>query len=121
MDLNNIAEFSRSNCIGICAVLVPTNLLLTSMTMLFTLWGKSRRTIYTAIGIAIVPALILILHVVSWYAIGVVMAPTYILLVLATTCLAIDSYAAIDRQQMGAFLKTIVAIAIAKYQQFVTD
>jgi hypothetical protein len=89
--------------------------------MLFTLWGKSRRTIYTAIGIAIVPALILILHVVSWYAIGVVMAPTYILLVLATTCLAIDSYAAIDRQQMGAFLKTIVAIAIAKYQQFVTD
>jgi hypothetical protein len=32
----------------------------------------------------------MILHVISWYIIGVVMAPTFILMFLGITCLAIN-------------------------------
>lgn len=119
--LNTIAEFSRCHCIGICAFLVPTNLLLASATLLLTALDRSPRTIYSIVGIGIFPALALFLHVATWWAIGVVMLPTFILPILATTCLAIYAYAVIDRQHMKNLLLAIFEFTIAKYQQLVTD
>jgi hypothetical protein len=35
-------------------------------------------------------ALLMILHVISWFIVGVVMAPTFILMFLGTVCLAVN-------------------------------
>ena len=121
LELNSIAEFSRCHCIGICAVLVPTNLLLTISTMLSTALGRSTRTIYTTVGLSILPAIVLLLHVATWWTIGVVMLPTYILPVLAMTCLTINAIAVINPQQMGHLLRKFYAMSIAKYQQLITN
>ena len=120
-DLSTITEFSRCHCIGICAFLVPTNLLLAITTLLFTALDRSPRTIYTIVSIGIFPALALFLHVATWWAIGVVMLPTFILPILAMTCLAIYVYAVINRQHLKNLLITIFEFTIAKYQQLVTD
>jgi hypothetical protein len=121
VELNSIAEFSRCHCIGICAFLVPTNLCLASVTMLLIALDRSPQLIYTIVAVAIFPAIALFLHVATWWAIGVVMLPTFILPVLATTCLAIYAYAVVNRQHMKSLLMTILAFSIAKYQQLVTD
>lgn len=120
-ELNSIAEFSRCHCVGICALLVPTNLCLASTTMLLTAWDRSPRLIYAIATIAIFPAIALFLHVATWWAIGVVMLPTFILPVLATTCLAIYAYAIVNRQHLKNLLITIWEFSIAKFQQLVTD
>jgi hypothetical protein len=98
-ELNSIAEFSRCHCVGVCAVLIPLNLLLNSATILLAGMGRSKGSIYTVASIGFLPAIALILHVVSWWTIGVVMLPTYILPLLAIVCLSIDIYAirSVDR------------------------
>jgi hypothetical protein len=121
LELNNIAEFSRCHCIGICAVLVPINLSLTIITMSSIALGRSKAIVHATVGLSILPALVLLLHVISWWAIGVVMLPTYILPVLAITCLTINTYAVINPEQMRYLLRNIYAILIAKYQQLVTN
>ncbi len=121
LELNSIAEFSRCHCIGICAFLVPTHLLLASVTMWFVTVDRSLRQIYTAVGLSIVAATIMLLHVATWWAIGVVMLPTFILPILAVTCLAIDAIAIFWPQQMRLFLLALFRISIAKYHQLVTN
>jgi hypothetical protein len=121
LELNSIAEFSRCHCIGICAVLVPTNLFLTIGTMFSTALGRSTSTIYVTVGLSILPAIVLLLHVMTWWAIGIVMLPTYILPILAITCLTINAYATIDPQGMGHLLRKIYTISVAKYQQLITN
>lgn len=121
LELNSIAEFSRCHCIGICAFLVPTHLLLASTIMWFVTLDRSLRQIYTAVGLSILAASIMLLHVATWWAIGVVMLPTFILPLLAVTCLAIDAVAVFWPQQMRRFLLTIFRFSIAKYQQLVTN
>ncbi len=121
IELGSIAEFSRCHCIGICAVLVPTNMLITSATMLFAALDRSPAIIATSIGLSILPAITLLLHVATWWAIGVVMLPTYILPFLAITCLVINTYAMINSQRLGSLLRELFAFTIAKYQHFVTN
>jgi prepilin signal peptidase PulO-like enzyme (type II secretory pathway) len=120
LDLNSITEFSRCHCIGICAVLVPLNLLLSTSTIFLLGTNRSRQLIYATVGIAIWPALALFLHVATWWSIGVVMLPTFILPVLATICLATHAYAIVNPRQMRALLLRIIAASIAKYHQLVT-
>lgn len=89
-DLNFLFEFSRNYCIAICAVLVPANLLATSQTMLFVWFNRPLVQIYVMAGVASFYALLLLLHVLTWLAIGVVMAPTYILTFLSCVCWMIN-------------------------------
>ena len=86
-------EFSRSHCVAICAFLVPANLIATSQTILFTLLKRSPIQIYTISASSIIYALLMIAHVISWFIVGVVMAPTFILMFLGITCLTINSIA----------------------------
>jgi len=86
-DFNILAEFSRTYCIGICAFLVPANLITTSLTMTFTLLRRPAVQVWQTAGIASIFALVMILHVFTWFMIGVVMAPTYILLGMGSICL----------------------------------
>jgi hypothetical protein len=85
-----LGDFSRSHCIGICTFLVPANLIATSQTMLFTLLKRSPIQIFTISTMAIVYASLMILHVISWFIVGVVMAPTFILMFLGIVCLTIN-------------------------------
>jgi hypothetical protein len=90
LDISAVFEFSRAHCITICAVLVPANLLATLQTMI---WVWQRRPLPQVQGratIASLFALILLLHVITWWVIGVVMAPTYILSALGCVCIAVN-------------------------------
>ncbi|MDM9381395.1 hypothetical protein QUB80_11845 [Chlorogloeopsis sp. ULAP01] len=87
LDFHSLSEFSRVNCVSICAFLVPANLLATILTMIFAALRRPSHQVWQAAGVACLFALVMVLHVYSWFAIGVVMAPTYILLWLAITCL----------------------------------
>ncbi|MBE9209568.1 hypothetical protein IQ244_24325 [Nostoc sp. LEGE 06077] len=87
LDFHTLAEFSRTNCIGICAFLVPANLIATLLTIILTVSRRPISQLQPIVGLATIFALVMIMHVYSWFVIGVVMAPTYILLSLAITCL----------------------------------
>lgn len=101
-DFNTLAEFSRANCVGICAFLVPANLLTTLLTIILTALGRPTHQIWQAAGMAYIFAIVMILHVYTWFLIGVVMAPTYILLCLAITCLVVNSITIlIQRRQVN--------------------
>ncbi len=86
-DFNTLAEFSRAYCIGICAFLIPANLVATSLTIIFTVLRRPVVQVYLAAGFASIVASVMILHVFTWFMIGVVMASTYILLGLLSICL----------------------------------
>jgi hypothetical protein len=121
IDLNSMVEFSRCHCIGICAFLVPTNLLLAGSIMVLVGLDRSKRLIDSIICVAVLPAITLFLHVATWWAIGVVMLPTFILPLLASTCLATYAYALVSPQHMRNLLIAISRFSVAKYQQLVAD
>lgn len=89
-DFNLLAEFSRAYCIPICAFLVPANLLATLLTIILAALNRSQVQVRRAARFANLWALVMILHVLTWFVIGTVMAPTYILLLLGTLCLIIN-------------------------------
>lgn len=121
LELNTLAEFSRSHCVEICAFLVPISLLLTTTTMLLVGLDRSSRLIYASICIAILPPIALFLHVATWWSIGVVMPPTFILPVLATICLVTNAYALVAPIHMRSLILAISKFSIAKYQQLVAN
>jgi hypothetical protein len=93
VDFNPIFEFSRNHCIGICAFLVPLNLLTTSLTLLLVYFGRSLTQIRIVTVFASIFALGLFFHVTSWLLIGMVMLPTFILPILAVVCILINFWA----------------------------
>ncbi|WP_309738787.1 hypothetical protein [Chamaesiphon sp. OTE_20_metabat_361] len=121
LDLNSIAEFSRCHCIGICAFLVPANLGLANATILLTAFNRSPQLIANVARISIVPALILLLHVATWWSIGVVMLPTFILPTLAIICLATQAYVVSNPNRTRRLLQIISKFSSAKYRQFVAN
>lgn len=86
-DFNTLAEFSRNHCVTLCAFLVPANLVATSLTMLLSLFQRPQIQIWKSAGVASFLAVLMLLHVFTWFMVGVVLAPTYILMWLAGTCL----------------------------------
>lgn len=96
-DFNALSELSRSNCAGICAFLVPANILSTLLTIILTALNRSIYQIWQAVGFATIFACVMMLHVYTWFVIGVVMLPTYILLALAFVCLLTNLSAIIWR------------------------
>jgi hypothetical protein len=90
LDCHTLAEFSRTNCISICAFLVPVNLLFTLLTIILTVIDRPQKQIWLTAGIGSIFTALMVLHVYTWFAIGVVMLPTYILLSLAVSCLLIN-------------------------------
>jgi hypothetical protein len=87
MFFDTLAELSRTHCIALCAVLVPVNLIATSVTMLLSALRCPVSQVWQSAGIASIFAVLMLLHIWTWFMVGVVMAPTYILLWLASTCL----------------------------------
>ncbi len=120
LELNTIGEFSRCHCIGICAILIPTSLCLSSATIWSAATNKSILLVRTTIYLGILTAILLLLHVATWLSIGVVMLPTFILPVIAISTLSIQIYALVNPQHLRNLSLKIVKILSAKYRQFVT-
>ena len=99
-DLEPLFEFSRNNCIAICAFLVPANLLATLQTMILVLLKRSFMVINLSAAIAISFALTLFFHVATWFVIGVVTPVTFILGALGTTCILINLLAVVYSRKL---------------------
>ncbi len=114
-DLNTLFEFSRTNCVAICAFLVPANLLLTLRTIVFTGVRRPPDQVRQTAVLACIPALVMVLHVCTWWMVGVVMAPTFILLGLATTCLGINFWAIAHPQSMVRLLHSVYRAVLNRF------
>jgi hypothetical protein len=107
MDYTALFEFSRNHCVAICACLVPAILLATITTM--TCVGLQRPThqIISSAGIASLLAGIMVLHVLTWFLIGVVMVPTFVLLSLGSICLVINLWAILNPGSLARLIAPI--------------
>lgn len=85
-DFNTLADFSRANCISICALLIPANLISTFLTLYLTVLRRPPVQVWQMAGIGNIFAVLMLYHVFTWFMIGIVMAPTYILLCLGSIC-----------------------------------
>lgn len=109
VDINAIAEFSRANCLTICAFLVPANVLATLQTLVFTGMRYSAVKVRLMIGFASFYAVLMLLHVYSWFSIGVVMMPTYILLSLGSLCLAVNIWTIAHSSSLLKLIEIVTA------------
>jgi hypothetical protein len=108
IDFHILSEFSRANCAGICAFLVPANILATLLTIILSVFNRPTLQIWQSAGFASIFACVMIMHVYTWFVVGVVMLPTFILLGLAITCLLTNLAAIIWRSnflELGYFWK----------------
>ena len=67
--------------------------------MLWIWLHRPLRQVQITAGVAGFYALLLLLHVFTWFAIGVVMAPTFILIFLSSVCIAINLCAVLYSQK----------------------
>lgn len=93
LELSPLFEFSRQNCVTICAFLVPANLGVTICTLLLGFFQRPQWQLRASAGIETVLAMTTILHVATWFAIGVVHPVTFILIGLASMCLTVNGLA----------------------------
>ena len=107
-DLISITEFSRTHCISICAFLVPANLLATLLSLIFIVIKPAQIKLLASVTIAGLLAMTLSLHVASWWIVGVIKAPTFILLALATVCISLNVWAIAESKQEEPWLSKIV-------------
>jgi hypothetical protein len=108
-DFNTVADFSHRYCVEICAFLVPANLLASLQTIIFTGIKRPRIQVNLMVCFASIYSLVMIFHVFTWFAIGVVMVPTYILLFLATICLGINIWAIVHSPSMTRLIRIIAS------------
>ncbi|PSB04904.1 hypothetical protein [Merismopedia glauca] len=89
-DFSSLCEFSRTHCIAMCAFLVPANLLVTTITLSIVGFKLPQPKLWQSVSLGTFLALVMISHVFTWFMVGIVAAPTYILLFLASTCLVLN-------------------------------
>lgn len=118
LDFNTVTEFSHTYCVAICAFLVPANLLMTLQTLILTALKRSRIQVGASVLVASLFATIMIFHVFSWFAIGIVMPPTYILLLMAITCLTINVWAI---AHPGSIIKLMGVLGSVFTENFLKD
>jgi hypothetical protein len=111
-DIISLGEFSRNNCVGICAFLVPANLLTTLLSLIFLVVKPPHIKILTSVTLATIFAVILCLHVASWWIVGVIQAPTFILLALATVCISLNVWVMIQSRQKEPWLSKMLEMTL---------
>jgi hypothetical protein len=107
MDYTPLFEFSRNHCVAICACLVPAILLATIVTLIGIASGRSARQVLPSAGIASLLAGVMVLHVLTWFLIGVVMVPTFVLLSLGSVCLLINLWAISNPRSLALVMAPI--------------
>ena len=99
-DATALFEFSRQNCVAICSMLVPANLIATITTLVFVFTSQSIIKMRWSRGIGVILAIALFLHVSTWFIIGVVTPVTFILFGLGSTCLVVNLLAVAYRDRL---------------------
>ena len=112
LNFTPLFEWSRLNCVAICAVLVPANLLATVSTLGFCLQQRAV-TRPTAVGGSLV-ALTLFGHIATWFVIGVITPVTFILASLGSTCLAINLWAILFPRSFGRSLQAMSGLIVTR-------
>ncbi|MGK7922085.1 MAG: hypothetical protein AB4080_18980 [Trichodesmium sp.] len=102
LEINNLIEFSHTYCVAICGILVPMNVLASLQPIIFTALDRRKEEINLMALVASLYALTMILHVCSWYIVGVVRIQTFILLWFASCCLITNTWAVIHGSSMKA-------------------
>lgn len=110
LELNTLFEFSRDNCAAICGFLVPANLLATLQTLLLLFFERPLTQVRFVASIGNIFALTMFFHILTWLVIGVIMAPSFILLGLGITCLLINLWAIISPNKLQNFLKFCLSL-----------
>ncbi len=111
----SIGEFSRQHCIAICAVLVPANLLATLQTLILAGVESPRQNLRLMVTVASVYALLIGFHVYTWFSVGVVMVPTYVLLFLSSVCLGINFWAIAHVASLTQLMQSLFKLAQKMY------
>ena len=93
LTLNSIIEFSQINCLAICSFLVPINLLAPVQSIIFTALHRPKKEINVMALFASFYALMIILHIGTWFIVGVVRVETFILFSFASCCLIVNIWA----------------------------
>jgi hypothetical protein len=107
LDLNDLLHFSHVHCVAICSVLVPMNLLATLQTLILVGLNRPPAAIWKSIAIALLAAIVMLLHVLSWFVVGVVMIQTFVLFGLGAVCLGVNLWAASHPQSLRALLERV--------------
>lgn len=107
LDFAPVLEFSHTHCVAICAALVPLNLLATLGTLGLVGTQRPVRLIRLAVAVALLLAVVMVLHVLTWFVIGVVQVPTYVLLGLGSLCLVMNLWAIAHRRSLLYVLQAI--------------
>lgn len=107
LDFAPVLEFSHTHCVAICAALVPLNLLATLGTLGLVGTQRPVRLIRLTVSVALLLAGVMVLHVLTWFVIGVVQVPTYVLLGLGSLCLAMNLWAIAHRRSLLYVLQAI--------------
>jgi hypothetical protein len=90
---SSFCTFSITYCVAICTVLIPTALLCTFAALYWLRSQRPQAEVLSAAALGSLAAVALALHVFSWILLGVVMAPTYLLLSLAALCFGLNLWA----------------------------
>ena len=106
-DITSLAEFSRSNCVAICTFLVPANIVATGLVLISLFLHRPYSQLLPLSITASVVASLLFVHVGTWFMIGVVMLPTFILLGLGTTCLVVNFKFLTDRKGLQNLIDSL--------------
>lgn len=85
------AHLSRTHCVGICSFLVPTMLLLTLLSMVLVYRQQRAWELDLSVGSAGMAITLMVAHVGTWFAIGVVTPITFILISLSCLCLGVNA------------------------------
>ena len=88
--IHHTAEFSRAHCVQICAFLIPANLAATVQTLMMMAMERPLLQVGLMAAIAMVYATIMVIHVATWFVVGVVMVPTYVLLSFGLACCIVN-------------------------------
>lgn len=115
----SLLNFSYAHCLSICGVLVPFSLLMTFTSLYYVGARHPRYRLYWTAGLASFAAGFMIFHVWSWWIVGVVMVPTYILSIVAVVCLAINSWAIGHQTSLQQVLMPCVAVSRSAYTKLV--
>jgi hypothetical protein len=106
-DFTPLLEFSHIHCVAICTFLVPANLLATLLTLTRVGAGSSFKQLQWTTAIANLFAGLMILHVLTWFWVGVVMVPTYVLMTLGCVCLSVNFWAIVHPQSQRYYLNQL--------------
>ncbi|ANV83589.1 hypothetical protein AWQ21_03855 [Picosynechococcus sp. PCC 7003] len=99
-----LCEFSRCHCIAICGGLVPFNLILSFLTLVYVVRQASPSLIQRNAIAVYGGVTLMVLHVSTWFLVGVVMVPTFILPVFGAVCVAINLWGTQAPESLRRFL-----------------